>query len=56
MFVADIVAVSPDAALRAVAAMAARYLAPGRSVGEVLEELASRFGMVEAVDSIRAVM
>lgn len=56
VFAADTVSVSPDFALRAVTAMAARYRARERSVDEVLDELASRFGMVEAVDSIRAVM
>jgi len=56
MFAADTVSVSPDVALRAVIAMAARYRAPGRSVDEVLDELATRYGMDEAVDMIRAVM
>lgn len=56
VFAADIVSVSPDVALRAVTAMVARYRAPGRSVDEVLDELATRYGMDEAVDMIRAVM
>lgn len=56
VFAADTVSVSPDVALRAVTAMAARYRAPGRSVDEVLDELATRYGMDEAVDMIRAVM
>jgi predicted nucleic acid-binding protein len=55
-FAADTVSASPDIALRAVTAMAARYRAPQRSADEVLNELATRYGMVEAVDSIRAVM
>jgi len=38
VFAADTVSVSPDVALRAVTAMAARYRAPGRSVDEVLDE------------------
>jgi hypothetical protein len=36
--------------------MAARYRVPGRSVDEVSDELATRYGMDEAVDMIRAVM
>lgn len=45
VFAADTVSVSPDVALRAVTAMAARYRAPGRSVDEVLDELVTRYGM-----------
>jgi PIN domain len=56
VFGADTVSVSSDVALRAVTAMAARYRSPGRSVDEVLDELATRYGMDEAVDMIRAVM
>jgi len=56
VFAAHTVSVSPDVALRAVTAMAARYQAPGRSVDEVLDELATRYGMNEAVDVIRAVI
>lgn len=56
VFAADTVSVSPDVALGAVTAMAARYRAPGRSVDEVLDELVTRYGMHETVDMIRAVM
>ncbi|KAA1251717.1 PIN domain-containing protein [Mycobacterium simiae] len=56
VFAADIVSVSPDLALRAVTAMAARYRSPERSVDEVLDELATRHAMDEAVETIRAVM
>lgn len=56
LFTADTVSVSPDVALRAVTAMVARYRAPGRSVDEVLDELATRYGVEEAVEMIRAVM
>ena len=56
VFAADTGSVSPDVALRAVTAMAARYRSPGRSVDEVLGELVTRYGMDEAVDMIRAVM
>ena len=49
VFAADTASVSPDVALRAVTAMAALYRAPERSVDEVLDELATRYGMDEAV-------
>ena len=55
VFAADTVAVSPDIALRALTAMAARYRAPEQSVDEVSDKLASRFEMVEAVESIRTI-
>ncbi|MCW2649853.1 MAG: Uncharacterized protein JWR32_829 [Mycobacterium sp.] len=45
VFAADTVSLSPDVALRAMTAMAARYRAPGRSVDEVLNELATRYGI-----------
>jgi hypothetical protein len=55
-FAADTVAVSPDIAYRAVIAMASRFVRPSSSVDEILDHLAARYAMIEAVDLIRGVL
>lgn len=55
-FAADTVAVSPDVALRAVQTMASRYSAPPLTTEEILNRLAQRYQMTEAVELIRAVI
>lgn len=51
-----ILAVSPDLAYRAVSAMASRFVRPSSTVDEILDHLAARYAMIEAVGLIRAVM
>jgi hypothetical protein len=53
-FAADTVAVSPDAALRAVRAMASKYSAPRLTIEEVLNRLVLRYALTDAVELIRA--
>ena len=55
-FAADTVAVSPAVAYRAVSAMATRFVRPSSTVDEILDHLATRYAMVEAVESTRGVM
>jgi predicted nucleic acid-binding protein len=53
-FAADTVAVSPDAALRAVQTMASRYSAPSLTTEDILSRLVQRYQMTEATELIRA--
>ena len=53
-FAADTVAVSPDAALRAVRTMASRYSAPRLTMEEILNRLVLRYALTDAVELIRA--
>lgn len=55
-FAADTVAVSPDIAYRAVIAMASRFVRPSSTVDEILDQLAGRYAMIEAVELIRGVL
>ncbi len=52
-FAADTVAVSPDNARHAVGAMAIRFVQPTSTVEEILDHLAGRYAMIEAVELIR---
>jgi predicted nucleic acid-binding protein len=52
-FAADTVAVSPDNARRAVIAMATRFVRPPSTLDEILDHLAARYAMIEAVELIR---
>ncbi|MGB9306343.1 MAG: PIN domain-containing protein [Mycobacterium sp.] len=52
-FAADTVAVSPDIAHRAVIGMASRFVRPTSTVDEILDHLAARYAMIEAVELIR---
>ncbi len=54
VFVADTVAVSPDAAVRALRTMIGRRTNPPETLEHVLEVLKRRYGMVDAVEMIRA--
>ncbi|MEU3476446.1 MULTISPECIES: PIN domain-containing protein [Actinomycetes] len=54
VFVADTVAVSPDAAVRALRTMIGRRTNPPETLEHVLEVLERRYGMVDAVEMIRA--
>lgn len=53
-FCADTVSVAPTLALRAVQTIAARFTRPPMTVEEVLDMLVTRYGMDEAVDTLRA--
>jgi predicted nucleic acid-binding protein len=55
-FAADTVAVSPDIARHAVIAMATRFIRPPSTVDEILDRLAARYAMIEAVELIRSAM
>ena len=52
-FAADTVAVSPDNARQAVITMATRFIRPSSTLDEILDHLAARYAMIEAVDLIR---
>lgn len=52
-FAADTVAVSPDVARRAVAAMATRFVLPPLTAEQILDRLIARYSMIEAVELIR---
>ena len=52
-FAADTVAVSPDNARQAVIAMATRFIRPPSTLDEILDHLAARYAMIEAVELIR---
>ena len=52
-FALDTVSVSPQAALRALATLSSRYQNPPRSKPVLLDTLASRYGMGEAVGLMR---
>ncbi|MDX2358705.1 PIN domain-containing protein [Dietzia sp. PP-33] len=53
VFVADTVAVSPDAAVRALRTMIARRTNPPETLEYVLQVLEQRYGMVDAVEMMR---
>lgn len=53
VFVADTVATSPDAAVRALWTMTARRTNPPETLEHVLHVLEQRYGMVDAVEMIR---
>jgi predicted nucleic acid-binding protein len=53
-FAADTVAVSPASARHAVIAMATRFVRPPFTFDEILDQLAARYAMIEAVDLIRS--
>ena len=53
LFVADIVAVSPDAAVRALQTMIRRRTNPPETFEYVLDVLGRRYGMLDAVETIR---
>ena len=55
-FAADTVAVSPDISRHAVIAMATRFIRPPSTVDEILDRLAARYAMIEAVELIRSAM
>jgi hypothetical protein len=48
--------VSPDIARHAVIAMATRFVRPPSVVDEILDRLAARYAMIEAVELIRSAM
>jgi hypothetical protein len=52
-FAADTVAVSPDIAHRAVAEMASRFVRPKLAINQILDRLAHRYMMIEAIEIIR---
>lgn len=52
-FAADTVAVSPDNARQAVIAMATRFVRPPSALDEILDHLAARYAIIEAVELIR---
>lgn len=52
-FAADTVAASPGAAHQAAIAMTARFVRPLSTVEQILDHLAARYAMVEAVELIR---
>lgn len=52
-FALDTVSVAPQAALRALATLSSRYQNPPRSIPVLLDTLASRYGMGEAVGLMR---
>lgn len=54
VFVADTVSVSPDAAVRALRTMIGRRTNPPETLEHVLEVLGRRYGMIDAVEMIRA--
>ncbi|MEP9417074.1 PIN domain-containing protein [Gordonia sp. VNQ95] len=55
-FAAITVAASPDRAVTALRKMQARRIQPAQSVDEILQVLAVRYAMTEAVDHLRAAM
>jgi hypothetical protein len=48
--------VSPDNARHAVIAMARRFVRPSSTLDEILDHLAERYAMIEAVELIRGTM
>ncbi|MGK2382384.1 hypothetical protein [Gordonia tangerina] len=54
LFIADTVAVSADAAVRALRTMITRRTNPPETFRRVLDVLEERYGMVDAVEMIRA--
>lgn len=54
VFIADTVAVSPDAAVRGLRTMLGRRTNPPETLEHVLEVLERRYGMIDAVEMIRA--
>ncbi len=53
-FLRETVEISPESALRAVSSIAGRYRNPPRTVDGILDALAARYGLTDAVDLVRA--